>query len=90
MRETDPMGRDLPPSMGYPYPDDFQKTVNRRVRKLGMELNLLYKNIDKLYDHEPTKEALAKADKEWRASTATLRATRKSLTAPILVTAKRI
>ena len=88
MRETDSVGRLFPPTKGYPYPDDFQKTINKRVRKLGMELNILYKNIDNLHDHEcPTNESLEEADRYWRASTATLRATRKSLTAPPLVKA---
>ena len=90
MRETGSVDRDFPLSKGYPYPDKFQKTVNRRVRKLGMELNKLYKNIDKLYDNHVSEELLDQEDIKWRARTAVLRAMRTSLIAPILVTAKRV
>ena len=86
MRETDSVGRDLPEINGYPYPKKFQIIINKRVRELGMELNILYKNIDNLYDHEcPTKKEFEEADREWRATTAALRATRKSLTAPGII-----
>ena len=91
MRETDSVGRDLPEINGYPYPKKFQIIINKRVRELGMELNKLHENVDELYGHaRPTEKELDDADRYWRASTATLRATRKSLTAPILVTAKRV